>query len=353
MLSRTPQRGGCRPRLPPGDPVETALDLTRVAMAGEAAGGARRALGLMTVDYAKTRAQFGRLIGSFQAIKHMAADLLLDRVPATSAARGGRLPAPPVRRRRAGHGQPRSTWPPSPCADAYTAVTATGVQMHGGIAFTLGASGPPLPAPRPRRAPSCSERRPPIIANAFLPSLEPDHGGWRNAVTDETLRDEVRAWLAEATGPAFPARSPAQAAYAGPSRRSTGSLDRQGGRRALGRAAPGRSRMAGPRPAGRPGPHHRARSSPPRSARRALVRIRSNLWANTALAYATPVRFKAKIVPALLKNQVAMCLLYSEPGAGSDLAGIRTRADHQGDHFVVNGQEGSGPVARPPPTTAC
>jgi len=65
---------------------------------------------------------------------------------------------------------------------------------------------------------------------------------------------------------------------------------------------------------------------------------RSNLWANTALAYATP-NFKAKIVPALLKGEVAMCLLYSEPGAGSDLAGIRTKAERQGDHFVVNGQK--------------
>ncbi|HVM98747.1 MAG TPA: acyl-CoA dehydrogenase family protein [Caulobacteraceae bacterium] len=65
---------------------------------------------------------------------------------------------------------------------------------------------------------------------------------------------------------------------------------------------------------------------------------RSNLWANTALAYASPT-FKPKIVPALLKSEVGMCLLYSEPGAGSDLAGIRTRADRQGDHFVVNGSK--------------
>jgi len=65
---------------------------------------------------------------------------------------------------------------------------------------------------------------------------------------------------------------------------------------------------------------------------------RTNLWANTALAYASP-SFKARIVPALLKSEVGMCLLYSEPGAGSDLAGIRTRAERQGDHFVVNGQK--------------
>jgi len=65
---------------------------------------------------------------------------------------------------------------------------------------------------------------------------------------------------------------------------------------------------------------------------------RSNLWANTALAHATP-EFKTKIIPALLKSQVGMCLLYSEPGAGSDLAGIRTRADLKGDHYVVNGQK--------------
>jgi alkylation response protein AidB-like acyl-CoA dehydrogenase len=65
---------------------------------------------------------------------------------------------------------------------------------------------------------------------------------------------------------------------------------------------------------------------------------RSNLWANTALAYAQPA-FKAKIVPALLRGEASMCLLYSEPGAGSDLAGVRTRAEARGDSFLVNGQK--------------
>ncbi|TPE64579.1 acyl-CoA dehydrogenase [Sandaracinobacter neustonicus] len=65
---------------------------------------------------------------------------------------------------------------------------------------------------------------------------------------------------------------------------------------------------------------------------------RHNLWANTALAYATP-EFRDEIVPKLLTGAVGMCLLYSEPGAGSDLAAVRTRADLEGDRFRVNGQK--------------
>ncbi|GGC66143.1 acyl-CoA dehydrogenase family protein [Chelatococcus reniformis] len=70
---------------------------------------------------------------------------------------------------------------------------------------------------------------------------------------------------------------------------------------------------------------------------------RTNLWANTLLAYGQP-ELKQKLVPRLLRGEVGMCLLYSEPGAGSDLAGLRTRAERRsdaahGDHFVVNGQK--------------
>jgi alkylation response protein AidB-like acyl-CoA dehydrogenase len=65
---------------------------------------------------------------------------------------------------------------------------------------------------------------------------------------------------------------------------------------------------------------------------------RINLWANTALSFATP-SFKRHIVPLLLTDAVGMCLLYSEPGAGSDLAAVRTRADRRGDAFLVNGQK--------------
>ena len=65
---------------------------------------------------------------------------------------------------------------------------------------------------------------------------------------------------------------------------------------------------------------------------------RTNLWANTLLAKGTPA-LKAKLIAPLLCSEVGMCLLYSEPGAGSDLAGVRTRADRQGDNFIINGQK--------------
>jgi alkylation response protein AidB-like acyl-CoA dehydrogenase len=63
-----------------------------------------------------------------------------------------------------------------------------------------------------------------------------------------------------------------------------------------------------------------------------------NLWANTVLAYGTDA-LKAQFLRPLLLGEVNMCLLYSEPGAGSDLASIQTRAERDGDEFVVNGQK--------------
>jgi alkylation response protein AidB-like acyl-CoA dehydrogenase len=65
---------------------------------------------------------------------------------------------------------------------------------------------------------------------------------------------------------------------------------------------------------------------------------RSNLWANTALAHASE-SFKRQIVPQLLAGEVGMCLLYSEPGAGSDLAAVRTRADKVEGGWRVTGQK--------------
>ena len=111
--------------------VKAALDVTLVALAGEQAGGARRSLD-MTVEYGKNRIQFGRPIAGFQALKHMAADMLLEAESATSAARNAA--------KQLADGSANVDTAVSlaafACADAFTTVTATSIQMHGGIAFT-------------------------------------------------------------------------------------------------------------------------------------------------------------------------------------------------------------------------
>ena len=66
--------------------MTAALDESAVALVSEQAGGAHRAME-MAAEYAKTRYQFGRAIGSFQAVKHMCADMLLEAESAVSAAR--------------------------------------------------------------------------------------------------------------------------------------------------------------------------------------------------------------------------------------------------------------------------
>lgn len=111
--------------------VTAMLDVALVALAGEQAGGARRVLEF-TTQYAKTRHQFGRAIGSFQAIKHMAADLLLESESATSAARA----AAAALAEDAPDKDAAVALAAFACADAFGKVTADAVQMHGGIAFT-------------------------------------------------------------------------------------------------------------------------------------------------------------------------------------------------------------------------
>ena len=63
-----------------------------------------------------------------------------------------------------------------------------------------------------------------------------------------------------------------------------------------------------------------------------------NLWANTVLAFGHD-QLKSQFLRPLMLGEVNMCLLYSEPGAGSDLAAVQTRAERDGDEWIVTGQK--------------
>ena len=113
------------------DAVERALDVGRVALAAEQAGAASRLFD-MTVDYIKNRYQFGRQVGGFQALKHMAADLLIERESAISAARY----AADALARGSDDAQEAISLAAFACKDCFSKIAADAVQMHGGIAFT-------------------------------------------------------------------------------------------------------------------------------------------------------------------------------------------------------------------------
>jgi alkylation response protein AidB-like acyl-CoA dehydrogenase len=111
--------------------VSSVFDLAAVALAAEQVGGAQRVLD-MAVDYAKTRVQFGRPIGSFQAVKHTCADLLIEVESARSAAYHALWSAA---ERRADLPLVASL-AKAYCCDAFFHVAAGNIQIHGGIGFT-------------------------------------------------------------------------------------------------------------------------------------------------------------------------------------------------------------------------
>jgi alkylation response protein AidB-like acyl-CoA dehydrogenase len=109
----------------------TAVDLLRVALAIEAVGVARHCLNA-TVGYLKTRVQFGKPIGSFQALQHRVADLAVDLEAAASTAYYAAWVAAEA---------PEELPVVAPlaktvCADAAYRITADTIQLHGGIGFT-------------------------------------------------------------------------------------------------------------------------------------------------------------------------------------------------------------------------
>jgi alkylation response protein AidB-like acyl-CoA dehydrogenase len=111
--------------------LRQAFDAGLAALSAEQVGGARRVLE-MSVEYAKIREQFGRPIGSFQAIKHKCADMLLEVESATSAAQA----ACTAIAESSTEASLLASVAKSYCSEVYTRAAAENIQVHGGIGFT-------------------------------------------------------------------------------------------------------------------------------------------------------------------------------------------------------------------------
>jgi len=113
------------------DAVAAALDRAATLVSAEMLGAADRVLA-MTVEYAKDRVQFGKPIGSFQAVKHMLADCLVDVEGMRSTVYFAAWCGAAGDRERSLAASMAKAW----CSDASRRVMASGLQVHGGIGFT-------------------------------------------------------------------------------------------------------------------------------------------------------------------------------------------------------------------------
>jgi alkylation response protein AidB-like acyl-CoA dehydrogenase len=111
--------------------LSQALDIATVALSAEMTGGMQRTLEL-TVEYAKTRKQFGKPIGSFQAVQHQCADMYLE----TESSRSAAYYAAWALEENAPDAPVAVSIAKMYASDASRTVGNRGIQVHGGNGFT-------------------------------------------------------------------------------------------------------------------------------------------------------------------------------------------------------------------------
>jgi alkylation response protein AidB-like acyl-CoA dehydrogenase len=111
--------------------LDAALDTATVALVAEMVGGMQRILEI-TVEYAKTRKQFGKPIGQFQAVQHQCADMLL----LTESSRSAAYYAAWALNEGAPDARTAVSVAKAYASDAYREVGNRGIQVHGGMGFT-------------------------------------------------------------------------------------------------------------------------------------------------------------------------------------------------------------------------
>ncbi|MEX5637320.1 acyl-CoA dehydrogenase [Parafrankia sp. FMc2] len=276
----------------------TALVLARLLAAAEAAGGAR-ACTERAVAYAQERVQFGRPVGSFQAVKHLCAEMLVDAELATAAAWDAA---------RAGVDGPEAELAGEVALGAFVRVTERDIQVHGGIGFTWehdahlylrraltlrGAFGEiaELTAAGVRRKPALEL---PPEAEDYREGVRAFAESYRQAPENERRSLFVRS------GYAFPHWPQPYGRGAGPVEQLVVEQELVG-------------------------------------ARKPELGIGSWILP-TLLRHGTAEQVERWLWPSL-EGELTWCQLFSEPGAGSDAAAISTRAKRTDGGWVVTGQK--------------
>ena len=307
--------------------LERTLQFAAVALANELVGCAAHLLE-SAVDYAKERVQFGRAIGSFQAVKHRCADLLLEVELAKSAAYRAADAA--------AEGDPDlpalASLAKALAADAAMRAAQDCIQIHGGIGFTWEHDAH-LWYKRAKSAEaflgdSAWHRERLMQAwRAPRPSAPKGRGDTRRAAGEEgrearQVRAEVRAWLAAHWRP-----DKALAEWRGELADSGWGMPTWP-RQWFGRDLPGALQPV----------------VDEEFARRQAVGVAKTgirlLAAATLLEHGDDAQ-KAKYLRRILTGEDDWCQLFSEPGSGSDLAGAASRAEFDGRQgkWLVNGQK--------------
>ncbi|MCC6781072.1 MAG: acyl-CoA dehydrogenase [Hyphomicrobiales bacterium] len=289
--------------------------------------GLMQASASKALDYLRARQQFGRPIGAFQALQHRAVD---DHVRIETArallyeiARNPRVDDEALALACATKAK---------AAEAALAVVNSCIQMHGAIGFTdehdiglmlkramtLAATGGSVAAHRRRAAAFLADR-----GEATLPQTRTP------APADEAFRDEVRSFLAR-TLPADLRHLPTRPAVA-----RAMWWHRQ--LYARGWIAPRWPKVHGGMEASLEQQLILAEE---------LGRIGAPEISGQAIGHIGPILMafgsaeqKGQHLPKMLTGEALWCQGYSEPGAGSDLASLRTTAVPDGDHLVVDGSK--------------
>ncbi len=294
-----------------GSTTEQVRELAAVLFAVDAVGGSQWCVDT-AADYAKVREQFGRPIGQFQGVKHRCANMLAR----TELARAAAWDAT----RAVGEGDLGSLTAASAVALAVESFLETAedcVQVHGGIGFTW-----------EHDAHIYLRRAAALRQLAGSPSTWKVRaaklaltGARRRLAVDlppegEAFREELRAFLADIKG-----------------------LDAKEQRIRI--ADAGYVSPQWPKPWGRDAGalEQLVIDAEFRKAKIERPAITVGAWALPPLMVYGTEEQRQRWIPPTLRGEIQWCQLFSEPGAGSDLASLSTRAVRDDGGWIVNGQK--------------